>query len=201
MTNVVSFQKYKIPIQEVNTEKRYSIVLLWYLTNLLPKIILNRVFERDLNPQSSNRGFKSSSSLILTSLFFFSWKLLFRQEDKFSVCSLESFKKVATTWADLFIYWVHVASLTCKARVQSINTNELILCTQITRGMANFNGDFTVKIPCWHQVLNQWTSNPSNFFDLQSTFFTGSGHFHGSSWCFESPKQILLTLRILNRAR
>ena len=33
-------------------------------------------------------------------------------------------------------------------------TNELIFCIQITRGRVDFNGNFPVKSPYWHQDLN-----------------------------------------------
>ena len=39
-------------------------------------------------------------------------------------------------------------------------SHELILCTQITRGRVDFNGDSAVKIHCWKRVFNMLPLDP-----------------------------------------
>ena len=61
-----------------------------------------------------------------------------------------------------FIYWAHVTSLTCKANAPSTIhlTDELILCTQITRRKADINGVLERKVFAGKEFLNLWPSNP-----------------------------------------
>ena len=39
-------------------------------------------------------------------------------------------------------------------------THELMLCIQITRKRVDIGGDYSMKSPCWQQVLNLRPSNP-----------------------------------------
>ena len=70
--------------------------------------------------------------------------------------------KVATTLVGvLFIELILNLSHVKQMIFQTIHvTHELILCILITRKREDINRDYTVKIPCWYQVLNLLPSNP-----------------------------------------
>ena len=85
------------------------------------------------------------------------------QITKFSICWSFFLLNVASTVVNLFsIYWAFATSLTCKANALSTNISHrwIDLCIQITKGGIYFNGDSSVKNPCWHQVLTRWPSGP-----------------------------------------
>ena len=85
------------------------------------------------------------------------------QITKFSICWSFFLLNVASTLVNLLsIYWAYVTSLTFIANVRSTNTSHrwIDLCIQITKGGIYFNGDSSVKSPCWHQVSTRWPSGP-----------------------------------------